>query len=455
MERDRITAEYLDEVRRSGATAAELIGTQPDSELLNAYYQGRYLSRPLFLGADERARLETDLDNLRSALLALPDRLYDGDLAAFARAVGMTDAQVSAIMRSRGGTVTRQARADLYRDASGFRLLELNMGSALAGIDSADMCRALLAHPVLAKFAERHGLGYVDTMREVANNFLVECGYPAGSYPMVAFTDWPSSYETLAPYMRTFAVRWRELGLDAHPCHVGELEFRGGRVWLRGRAVDIVGRLFMIEDLLESPEAPAVLDPLLDAAARGEVRMFTPLDAAVFSSKGALAMLSDEKHRGLFTAAELDSLDRILPWTRMVRPGPVALEDGRRVDLLTYALAHQDDLALKPTLLHGGHGVLLGWQETTSPRLWHERLTEAMGGPYVIQRRIRPVPELFADDDGEPVPWIPVWGVFTVVNGYGGAFIRATRADSDIAVINMGSGAFAGCCLHVRPEETK
>jgi hypothetical protein len=449
MNRETLTSLYLDEVKRAGAKAAELIGKQPESELLNAFYHKRYLSRPLFLGAAEKARLTTDLETLHRVLVSLPDRLYGGDLAAFCRAVGMTEVQVSAIMRSRGASVTRQSRADMYVDATGFRLLEYNMGSTLGGMDCADMCAALLDHPVLAQFAQAHRLGYTDTMREQVHNMFVETGSAPGSFPVVALTDWPSSFQTLEPYMRQFCARWRELGLDAHPCHIGQLEVRDGRVWLHDKPVDIISRMFLIEDLLESPEAPALMDPVLDAAARGAVKIFTPMDSEAFASKGALAMLSDERNRPLFSQEELDSLDRILPWTRMVRPGPVALEDGRRVDLFEYALAHQRDLALKPTLLHGGQGVLLGWLDDTTPELWRQRLTEALDGPYVIQRRIHPVPELFPGEDGEPVPWLVAWGVFTVVNGYGGVFARATTVDSNIAVINLGTGAYAGSCLHV------
>jgi len=51
----------------------------------------------------------------------------------------------------------------------------------------------------------------------------------------------------------------------------------------------------------------------------------------------------------------------------MVRRGPVSLEDGSQVELLDYALSHQRELALKPTSLHGGNGVLLGWRADTSP----------------------------------------------------------------------------------------
>jgi len=449
MNRETLTALYLKEVASSGAAAAELVGADAHTDLIRRLPPERFLSRPLFLGAAERDQLHADLENLRSALVSLPGRLFGGDLAAFARAVGLNDVQVSAVLRSRGTSVTRQTRADLYTDHTGFRLLEFNMGSTLGGMDNADMVRAYLSHPVLAGFAEAHGLGYTDTMREQVRNMFVESGFVPDSFPMVALTDWPSSYETMAPYMRQFTARWRELGLDAHPCQLGELEVRDGRVWLRDRPVDIISRMFLIEDLLESPEAPGLMNPILDAAARGQVKIFTPMDSEVYASKGALAMLSDERNRHLFDPHELVSLDRLLPWTRMVRPGPVTLENGRRVDLVEYALAHRDDLAIKPTLLHGGNGVLLGWHADTTEGVWRQQLTEALDGPYVVQRRIRPVLELFPGSDGTPVPWIVAWGVFTVFNGYGGVFARANTVDSGVGVINLGSGSSVGCALHV------
>lgn len=449
MDRETLAALYLQEVVSSGADATELIGADAHTELLRRLPPERFLSRPLFLGAAERAQLHDDLENLRSALVSLPTRLFGGDLAAFARAVGLNEVQISAVLRSRGESVTRQARADLYTDHSGFRLLEFNMGSTLGGMDNADMARAYLGHPVLTEFAAAHDLGYTDTMGEQVHNMFVESGFAPGSFPMVALTDWPSSYQTMAPYMRQFAARWRELGLDAHPCHIGELAVRDGRVWLRDRPVDIISRMFLIEDLLESPEAPGLMNPILDAAARGEVKIFTPMDSEVYASKGALAMLSDEQHRHLLDAHERASLDRILPWTRMARPGPVTLEDGRRVDLVEYALAHRDDLAIKPTLLHGGNGVLLGWHQDTTEQVWAQRLAEALGGPYIVQRRIRPKPELFPGPGGTPAPWIVAWGVFTVHNGYGGVFARANTVDSGVGVINLGSGSSVGCALHV------
>ena len=445
MDRVSLTDEYLTILAKGGAKASELVGGQVDSALLNTFYAGKYLSRPLFLGHEEQRLLHADLENLLTALSSLPDRLFGGDFAAFARAVGLTEIQVTAIMKGRGGSMTRQTRADLYADGSGFKLLELNIGSAVGGMDNADMCRSLLAHPHLAGFAEERGLGFVDTLPEQVNNILSESGFGPGDRPVVAMADWPDSFPKMRPYMELLSQRWAELGLpEAHPCHIGQLEVRDGRVWLGEKAVDIIFRTFLIGDLLKSPEAPALMFPVLDAAERGEVKIFTPLDSAAYASKGALAMLSDEANRGLFGDGELASLDRILPWTRMVRPGPVTLETGERVDLVEYALAHREDLALKPTSLSGGTGVVLGWAEDLGAQEWHEQITASLDGPYILQRRIRPTQELFPDETGELRPWTPLWGVFTVANGYGGAFARATPASSGDVVVNVANGAHAG-----------
>ncbi|WP_030062306.1 hypothetical protein [Streptomyces novaecaesareae] len=451
MDRSNLTERYLAEVAAHGAKAAELIGRQPEIELLTTNYNG-FLSRPLFLGHEEKTRLAADLELFRGALLSLPDRLFGGDLAAFGEAVGVTGVRLETMLRSRGASVTRMARTDLCVDETGFKLLEANMSSALGGMDNAVMARALLEHPLLADFAERHGLGCLDTMSELVATMYAETGLGAESRPVVAMADWPSSYQDRwAPILAEFCAHLQDLGVDAHACHLGEFEYRDGRVWLGERAVDIVLRIFINEDLLESAEAPALMGRVLDAADRGEVHLFAPLEAELYASKAALAMLSDEHNRGLFGADELAALDRLLPWTRMVRPGAVTLEDGTTADLLDHALAHRHELALKPTVSHGGHGIVLGWDESVTAERWHEQVTAALGGPYVLQRRIRPVTELFPDEHGRLQPWLIVWGVFTMANGFAGVLARGTAVESGVGVVNVANGAFSGSALYELP----
>ncbi|HEX4062505.1 MAG TPA: hypothetical protein VHY58_15930 [Streptosporangiaceae bacterium] len=450
-DRTTLTQLYLGEIERAKVTAAELRGKLPESELLNAYFHGRYLSRPVFLGYDERTQLCADLEIVRAALVGLPDRMYGGDVAAFARAVGLNEDQISAVLRSRGPQTSLHAKADLQVGESGFRMLEYNMGSMIGGTDNADICRAMMEHPLLAEFARAHRLGYADTRRETVANVLTEGGFKPDSYPVVAVTVWPHAWDTdLGPFLQLIAEQWRELGLDAHACHLGQLEIRGGRVWLDGRVVDVVYRLFLLEHLLE-PGGPAVMDPILDATARGEVAMFTPLDSELYASKAALALLSGEASRDLFTSAERAAFDRIVPWTRIVRPGPATLEDGRVADLMDYAVSHRDDLVLKPAGGCAGEGVVLGWDPATTPELWREQLARATRDTYVLQRRIRSVPELFPDDTGGLVPWHVTWAVFRAISGYGGVFARALAASSGTELINRVSGTSVGCCLSEEP----
>jgi hypothetical protein len=450
--RTTLASRYLDRIGQAGIAASQLTGPLARSELLNALYQGRYLSRPVFIGQEERARLHADLENLREALISLPGRLFGGDLAAFASATGMTGYQREAIVREvqAGGrqaaaVASRLARVDLYADETGFHVLEFNMGSAIGGMDNPDICRALLQHPVLAGFAAEHGLGFTDTTSGLIDTIFAETGLERGSYPVVALANWPGRRPHMVRYMRCLAERWRGLGLDTHPCHVGELSVRNGRVWLGTRAVDVIYRMFPTAQLLQ-PEAPALMTPLLGAAERGEVVLFTPLASEMFGSKSALAMVCDDRNAHLFTAAERASIASVLPWTRLIQP-----------DIVRYALDNQEGLVLKPAMLHGGRGVLLGWHPDTTEQVWRDRVVAAASaGDHVIQRRVHPVPELFPDENGGHVPWIVLWGAFTVAakgtgSDHGGLYARAVPADGQASLITRDGGAFVGGCLAVQP----
>jgi hypothetical protein len=450
MDAATLTTAYLEEVRSSGAPVAELTGDLDTGPyLFNVHWtKVPFLTRPLFAGRAEIDRLHADVELVRQVLVSLPERRFGGSITAFGQAVGAVGYQLTAAEISRSTPASPQGRADLYQDAGGFRLMEFNLGSALGGMENIEICQVMLRHPVLAKFAATQLLTFVDSMAEEIVNLRAATGFGAATSPVVAVTDWPRSYaRNQGPFIHAIAARWREQGLDAHGCHISQLEYRNGKVWLDGRKVDVIARKWVSENLLE-PDAPELLDPIFAAVARDEVQLFIPMDVALSASKSALAMLSGEDGRADLNKAEQGAVDRLLPWTRQLVPGLVTLEDGHRVDLYEYALGHQDDLVLKPSMGFSGHGVLPGWDANTSPQLWRQKLDEGMHGPYVLQRRIRPARELFPGPQGALDPWIVVWGLFTAVNGLGGVLARAAPAASGVTVLNTGSGASIGCCLY-------
>src|SRR5262249_52707203 len=145
----------------------------------------------------------------------------------------------------------------------------------------------MLTTPHVGAFVAKHGLVYVDSMAAVVETLLDECGIPAGTRPVMAAADWPESFETLAPQLHRSAAMLRPLGLDAYACDLGQLRFADGRVWLEDKPVDVIYRLWTMEDHL-SEAGPALIEPVLAAADRGEVKIFTPMDGRLFGNKGVL-----------------------------------------------------------------------------------------------------------------------------------------------------------------------
>ncbi len=131
-----------------------------------------------------------------------------------------------------------------------------------------------------------------------------------------------------------------------------------------------------------------------------------PAGLRAFGSKAALAMLSDQRNRHLFTAAELASLDRILPWTRMVRPGPVTLEDGQTGRPARLRPARPGRPGAQADAAHSGRAW--SWLRPAP------RHRPAIGAGQFGRGHPRPVrdpaacparvPELFPDDRGELMP---------------------------------------------------
>ncbi|MEV0328166.1 hypothetical protein AB0H63_17215 [Micromonospora echinospora] len=380
-------------------------------------------NRPALLEADTAASLGRDLRVFLGVLRALPDRLFDGDPAALARALGLPEAQAAASDVS-ARELPSIGRADLVQDATGFRLVEFNTSSSLGGCEIAEMNRAMLADPAFAAFAARHDLTYRDPIAGMLRTF------PPSEHPIAVLT-WPGgSHDHLTLFLASLAAA----GHEAFACRAGELAYQGGVLTAGGRRVDRVFRTFQLGRLDGSPEADALVRPLLRAADDGAATLLAPFAADLYGIKECLALLAEDACRQALTADEREVVDRLLPWTR-------------RLDrsLLDHAREHRKELVLKPSTGYAGRGITAGWM--VDPATWSERLEAALSAPHVVQRRVRPVAERFLDADGRAAPCLLSWGVFLTDGDYGGAFVKGIPgAGQDIRF--LGDGSYVGCVFH-------
>jgi hypothetical protein len=226
---DRITAEYNRRCSAGDRPLAESMSqAQLPAELVESM-RGRFLPRPFFVPRAEILGCASRVMDLYELMLSIPDRFYDGDRSLYARAVGM-DARRADYLAPFTERPELYGRADLYHDGESFRLLEFNVGSALGGMDRAQISAALLRVPAFAEFAAEHGLDYVDTGVQV-NAALRDAAWPVCGEraPVVAFVDGNGA---MAPYLhlaKSFQEMMAAFGIEVLLGELDDVGFTNSR----------------------------------------------------------------------------------------------------------------------------------------------------------------------------------------------------------------------------------
>lgn len=374
-----------------------LHGVMADLDLppaLDAVYGHRLAPRPFFLDRAEADHVAEDVRRFYDLLLSLPHRLFGGSLTRCAEALGVPPEQ-AALMSA--DPPPFHGRADLYRVADGFKLLEFNSGSQLGGTDLGDIARAIRESPTMRDFAR--DLDYAHPVE----NLLRATG--SGT---TAFLE---AGGMLAKYAKGFASlqeSCRRLGREILLGELEDLTERNGYLYLDGTKLDVVVRFFNPEQAVGKAET------FLKGT---KTEVFTPLSSYLYGYKSTLALLS---------TAELDQdeqalVDRLLPWTRR-------LEDVDR----DHIRANRENLVLKASGEFAGTGVHAGWLHDDHE--WKALLDEGAHKPHVVQERVRPVLDPMPDDDRG---WLTTWGWFVTEAGFAGMSIRTMPREAG-AVVSYG-----------------
>jgi uncharacterized circularly permuted ATP-grasp superfamily protein len=157
-------------------------------------------------------------------------------------------------------------------------------------------------------------------------------------------------------------------------------------VWAGNEPISLVYRRVLLHELLARADEAS---PLLQAYRDGAVCMVNSPRSKLLHKKSVLALLSAGTLDVTISPDEQDVIDSTVPWTRLVRSGPVQYR-GRVEDLTSLLLRCPDRFTLKPADDYGGKGVLLGWDQDADT--WEAGVEQALAGGYVVQERV-PVPE--------------------------------------------------------------
>jgi hypothetical protein len=342
--------------------------------------------RPRFLAAGQYRFLQRRCVPLLSAFR----RAYEAAMAdpAFRSQFRLTDWEESLIGVDPGfAEPSPLARLDAFfvGTRGGLRFTEYNAETPAAAAYNDVLAEVFYGLPVMREFL-RHFEVRAQPARHNVLHALVDSyrRWPGRrERPQIAILDWrdvPTYSEFLisAEYFRSQGV----------PCVIAdprEVEYRDGRLFAEGVAIDLIYKRVLISELIER----AGMDHAVVRAVReGAVCMVNSFRCKILHKKASLAVLSDERNAGRFSSAELEVIAAHVPWTRLVE-ARLTTYAGEEIDLIPFIVANRERLVLKPNDEYGGRGIVLGWE--TEAGGWEEAVERALREPYVVQERI-PLP---------------------------------------------------------------
>jgi hypothetical protein len=328
------------------------------------------------------------------------------------------------------------ARPDLVFSDTGIKVLEANIGSALGGVVQCDLLRSF--------WEERPELAFSASEPKVMDGiarFMLEFSHAMGVAPRAAILGLPEYYDPgMRGSYRFEADALRGHGIEAEAVNpdqlVGHLDAKSGSPWPIALRRNRPAR--WDKSILGSR-------PLQRLVKRG-CHVLCPQSSFLMADKRLLAFVS----AGLVPLDENEQrfVGRYLPWTRLIRPGPVEYEgDVRPMEQLL--LLRQGAFVLKRGSSRGGIEVILGREQT--PSGWESSVRAALyDGDWVVQEFQEVMPAVLpvaAENGGAGSrEFTVVLSPFVVLGRAYGCVTRSLTTQGS-AVVSTTAGAMANVAL--------
>jgi uncharacterized circularly permuted ATP-grasp superfamily protein len=239
--------------------------------------------------------------------------------------------------------------------------------------------------PAMARFRQGHTVTYQRSIEPLLDALLDSYREWGGraTPPTIAIVDFRG-----VPTWNEFEIleeAFVRAGVPTLVCDPRDLEFEGTRLSAGGRAIDLVYRRLLVNDILQHPGDCEALVRAYEARA---VCVANTLRCKLAHKKALFAVLTDPANARMFTPMEHAVIAAHVPWTRVLADA-AAEKDGDTVPLLELTRRERASLVLKPNDEFGGKGVVLGWEASTGA--WDDAIEGALkdpSGTWIVQERI-------------------------------------------------------------------
>lgn len=337
--------------------------------------------RPYFLEASRYNAIRHAAQVLSKAFGSLTKAALESD--ELMEILGMTETEERFARFEPGHEhVSITSRLDTFLHPGGFKFLEYNAENP-AGIGDQSGLETLFKHvPVVRDFlcANEHSFPQPHIrLLEVLDRAYREGGGEK-ERPNIAIVDW-EGVDTGAEFeilKRFFESR----GYLTSIFDPQELEYDGMALRAGSFEIDVFYKRVIISEFLERFDER---HPISLACADGNVCMANSFRSKIPHKKSGFAILSDKRFHHLFSAAQIDVIDKHIPWTRNVRHITTTYGDDT-IDLVEFIRTERRRCVLKPNDDYGGKGITFGWESTVSE--WDDAIGRALSNDYVVQERV-------------------------------------------------------------------
>ncbi|MEZ5308888.1 MAG: hypothetical protein R2684_17215 [Pyrinomonadaceae bacterium] len=296
--------------------------------------------------------------------------------------LGLTDVERELALIDPGYSVTSvTSRLDTFIDGRSFKFLEYNAETPAGVGDQMQLERVLEHVPVTAEFLHNNShwtpAPHKALLRALFESYRETGGTKAK--PTIAIVDWEGV--STGPEFETLSDYFESMGFPTIIVTPDDLDYDGTRVFAGTLEIDIVYKRVLIAEFLEKYGGS---HPLLSAYRDGNICLANGFRCKIPHKKSFFALLSSGSHSHLFSEAEIEVIEKHIPWTRVLGDEPVAHAGGES-NLLELIRAEREAYLIKPTDDYGGKGIVLGWETNESE--WDDAIESALGENFVVQRR--------------------------------------------------------------------
>jgi uncharacterized circularly permuted ATP-grasp superfamily protein len=224
--------------------------------------------------------------------------------------------------------------------------------------------------PMLARPGVFHAL--TDSFKQWRGN--------SSEAPRLAILDW-RGVPTFAEFVLMYDY-FKAMGVETRIVDPNDLEYSGGKLRAGEFHITLVYKRAFTDELMARG---GLEHPLVQAVRDRAVCMVNSFRGKLLGKKASIAMLSDERHAGLFTSEQCEAIDAHIPWTRVMEERRTK-ESGEDVDLVPFVLANKERLVLRPNDSHGADGTVAGW--TVDQATWDAAVMRSLAEPYVVQAKV-------------------------------------------------------------------